>query len=235
MNVVSPVAGPAVRTADLRDQGERKRIESFIDGHAEAEPCHRPQLSLAVERCCGQRSHYLLVEDRSGILSGLLPLTEVRSALFGTALVSTGFGVGGGILALDDASGEALAEGARTQARRLQCPTVELRGGYLPAGWSRREGVYASFSRDLAQDDEEILLSIPRKQRAEVRRALGFELDVSVGRETRDHYRVYSESVHNPGTPVFPRAFFEAMLADIGRAHVRTPATNAHPISLLLL
>jgi hypothetical protein len=44
----------------------------------------------------------------------------------------------------------------------------------------------------------------PRKQRAEVRRAIGFDLEVEVGRGPRDrdaHYAVYAASVRNLGTP----------------------------------
>src|SRR3546814_14868976 len=78
-------------------------------------------------------------------------------------------------------------------------------------------------------------MSIPRRRRAEFRRGLGFELDVSVGRETRDHYRVYSESVHNLGTPVFPRALFEAMLEAFGDdADILTISRDGRPLSRVL-
>jgi hypothetical protein len=129
---------------------------------------------------------------------GLLPLTEIRSPLFGSALVSTGFGVGGGILA----SGPSGSRGARGRgvepARELGCGSVELRGGDAPKGWDEHSGTYAGFVRDLPGEEDAILKAIPRKQRAEVRRALGFGLEVSVGSAEADrqaHYAVYSESV----------------------------------------
>ncbi len=52
-----------------------------------------------------------------------------------------------------------------------------------------------------------------------MRRAQSFGLSVEVGSSAQDqsaHYRVYSESVRNLGTPVFPRALFKAMLAGFG-------------------
>ena len=52
-----------------------------------------------------------------------------------------------------------------------------------------------------------------------MRRALGFDLEISVGSDRRHrdaHYRVYAESVRNLGTPVFPRALFEAALDQFG-------------------
>lgn len=235
MNAFAPVAGLAIRAVALDDAGDQTRIDSFVAAHGGAEPFHRPHWSLAVERGCGQRAHYLVAEAGSGALAGVLPLTEIRSPLFGAALVSAGFGVGGGILADDDAVAEALADAAWSLAEALGCPTLELRGGHLPDGWTRSEGVYAGFCKELPREDEAILLSIPRKQRAEVRRALGFGLDVTVGRDTDAHYRVYSESVRNLGTPVFPRALFEAALEAFGDdADILTVAKNGRPLASVL-
>jgi hypothetical protein len=106
MNAFAPVAGIIVRSADLRE--ERASIEAFIASAPEAELFHLPAWSLAVEKGCGQRSHYLIADDRDGQIAGLLPLSEIRSPLFGSALVSTGFGVGGGIVARTTEAAEAL-------------------------------------------------------------------------------------------------------------------------------
>ena len=231
MNAFAPVAGLAGRAADLNDPAERKRLDAFLDAQPQAELFHRPAWSLAVERGCGQRAHYLVAEGREGV-RGLLPLTEVRSPLFGSALVSTGFGVGGGIVG-DGA--EALGDAAWSLAQKLGCLTLEVRGGELPADWQRKEGIYAGFARDLPQGDEAILKAIPRKQRAEVRRAQNFTLDVKIGRsasDLRDHYAVYSESVRNLGTPVFPRSLFSAMLDAFGDdADILTISKDGRPVA----
>jgi hypothetical protein len=144
VNAFSPMIGLAVRAADLRDSAERARIEAFVGAQPDAEPFHRPAWSLGVERGCGQRAHYLLAEDGQGI-RGVLPLTEVRSPLFGSALVSTGFGVGGGTLG--DAS-DMLAEAAVDLARRIGVTSLELRGGPVPTGWqARRAAMPALLAR----------------------------------------------------------------------------------------
>ena len=234
MNAFAPVAGLAVRAADLNDPSARSRIEGFVAEHPEGQLFHLPAWSRAVERGSRQRSHYLVAEE-SGAVAAVLPLTEMRSRLFGSALISAGFGVGGGILAKSVPAAEALADAAWRLARDLRCPTVELRGGLLPDGWSRREGVYANFARDLPGEDEAILLSIPRKQRAEVRRALGFDLDVRVGQDGDDHYRIYAESVRNLGTPVFPRGLFDAMIESFGGdADILTVNRDGRPLASVL-
>src|SRR3954469_10482222 len=88
-----------LRAADLADAVERARIKAWVAEHPEATPFHLPEWSGAVARGCGQRSHYLIAERASGAIAGVLPLSELHSPLFGRALVSAGFGVGGGVLA----------------------------------------------------------------------------------------------------------------------------------------
>ncbi|HEV2747210.1 MAG TPA: FemAB family XrtA/PEP-CTERM system-associated protein [Allosphingosinicella sp.] len=236
MNAFAPVSGLIVRVADAKT--ESGRIDAFVRAHPQATPFHRPQWSAAVERGCGQRSRYLVAEAASGALTGVLPLTEVRSVLFGSALVSSGFAVGGGILAEDEAGAAALADAAWALARRIGCASVELRGGGLPPGWRRRDGTYANFARDLPAEDAAILASIPRKQRAEVRRAQGLGLVVSTGNSSAArsaHYRVYAESVRNLGTPVFPKRLFEAMLEAFGEeADIVTLSQDDEPVASVL-
>ncbi|NUN88199.1 hypothetical protein, partial [Coprococcus comes] len=95
----------------------------------------------------------------------------------------------------------------------------ELRGGDVPLGFEARGGIYANFDRALPGDASALLASIPRRQRAEVRRALQSDLTTSAGSDEAHraaHFRVYAESVRNLGTPVFPRALFAAMLDEFG-------------------
>jgi FemAB-related protein (PEP-CTERM system-associated) len=233
MNAYSSLAAVAVRTAGRADHDA---IDAFVSQHSDAQLFHRPQWIAAVERGCRQRAHYLVAEQ-SGAIVGLLPLSERRSALFGAAMVSAGFGVGGGILSRSEAATEALASAAWRLAESFACPSVELRGGTLPEGWERREGVYADFVRELPADDDSILKLIPRRQRAEVRRGLASGLEIRIGRSPADldtHYAVYAEAVRNHGTPVFPKALFSAMLHDFGQdADILSVWRDGRPLSTL--
>jgi FemAB-related protein (PEP-CTERM system-associated) len=186
---------------------EDARLDVFVRAHADATPFHLPAWTRAVERGCGQRARFLIAE-RDGRVVGLLPLAEMRSPLFGKALVSAGFAVDGGVL------GEGV-EPLATAARALNYPAIELRGGPAPNGWATDTTTYLSFARPLAADDEAELLAIPRKQRAEVRKALANDLEVVTGRLdlADEHYRIYAESVRNLGTPVFPKRLFREVLA----------------------
>jgi FemAB-related protein (PEP-CTERM system-associated) len=214
-------------------EADDPRLEPFVRAHPQATPFHLPQWSRAIAAGTGHAAH-ILVAEQAGEVRGILPLTHVRSALFGQALVSAGFGVDGGILALDAEAAAALAAEAIRLAESLHCPSIELRGGAAPAGWAVDDGTYAGFVRDLPAGDEAILAAIPRKQRAEVRRALGFGLDVTHG-DADAHYRVYAESVRNLGTPVFPRSLFAAVLREYGEeAEILTVAKDGRPLASVL-
>jgi FemAB-related protein (PEP-CTERM system-associated) len=236
MNAPAPLA-LNVRAADLADAATCARIEGFVAEHESGTIFHRPQWSRAVERGCRQRAHYLIAE-RGGALVGCLPLSEIRSSLFGSALVSAGFGTGGGIIAADDLAAARLAEDGWALAEALGCGSLELRGGDVPAGFEARGGVYANFDRDLPGDAEALLASIPRRQRAEVRRALDSELITSADNDAAHraaHFRVYSESVRNLGTPVFPPALFGGMLDAFGDdADIVLVRRGGEPVAALL-
>jgi FemAB-related protein (PEP-CTERM system-associated) len=219
-----------VRPATPADDGP---IANYLATHRQATPFHRREWGRAVARACRQEDH-CLVAERGGTLVGLVPLTEIHSPLFGRALTSSGFAVGGGILCDDPDAGEAIAAAAWRLANAHSCPTLELRGGYLPAGWPQDMTTYQGFVRPLAADDDAELLAIPRKQRAEVRRALGFDLTVDLG-DRAAHYAVYSESVRNLGTPVFPRALFADILDAFGDdADVLTVRKDGVPLASVL-
>lgn len=235
MNQLSAIAPAlAVRRAGEADGAA---VEAFVAAHPEATPFHRPAWLAAIERGCGAGAH-LLVAESHGAIAGILPLSHVRSRLFGSALISAGFGVGGGILALHDCAAQALADAALALAEELDCPGIELRGGPVPAGWRRAEGVYATFARPLDGDDEAILKSIPKRQRAEVRRGLANGLDIRQGRAPGDlaaHFRVYSEVMRNHGTPIFPPALFAQVAASFGEdADVLTAFHDGRPVASLL-
>ena len=234
MTMSMPIPIVSVRRAG---PGDGAAIDVYVRAHPMGSPFHLIAWNEAVAKGCGQKSH-ILVALGDGAVVGMLPLAEIHSPLFGRALVSSGFAVGGGILADDDRTVALLADEAWRLAQRLSCPSVELRGGMLPFDWDRSEGTYAGFVRPIAADDEAELLAIPRKQRAEVRKALGFDLTVDVGTAAADraaHYAVYAESVRNLGTPVFPRALFEAVLDAFGDdADILTVRKDGKPLASVL-
>jgi FemAB-related protein (PEP-CTERM system-associated) len=69
-----------------------------------------------------------------------------------------------------------------------------------------------TFRGPISPDAEQNLLAIPRKQRAVVRKGIKEGLRADVDRDASRHYRLYSESLRNLGTPVFARAYLDRLL-----------------------
>lgn len=225
-----------ISQADLHDDALSDSIAAFVEDR-HGSPFHLPEWLVAIERGTGQRACGLVAE-RAGQITGWLPLTLVHSPLFGRALVSSGFAVDGGPITSEPHVAQRLAESACELAVRHSCAEVELRGGAMPSGWEAVTGKHCGFVTDLAADDEAQLLAIPRKQRAEVRRSLKNPLTVTVGVNERDreaHYACYAASVHNLGTPVFPRSLFDAVLRYFHeRADILTVWEGDEPLASVL-
>ncbi|MDE2404163.1 MAG: FemAB family PEP-CTERM system-associated protein [Sphingomonadales bacterium] len=227
---------PTVRLATPADGAA---IDAFVAAHPQATPFHRRAWLAAVASGTGNPARVLVAEAAGGPV-GLLPLSEIHSPIFGRLLASTGFAVGGGVLATTPGAPAALFAAAEELALRRSCPAIELRGGVLPAraGWTIRTDSHCGFVRELAADDEAQLLAIPRKQRAEVRKGVANPLTVEVGSAPRDraaHHAVYAESVRNLGTPVFPRALFDAVLDGFGDdADILTVRHDGVPVASVL-
>ncbi len=238
----APFLGAAAqcRVVDLAEPGEALRLEAFVARHPDGTPFHRPAWLQAVAVGTGNNA-LALVAERRGEVQAYLPLNEIHSPIFGRMLASSGFAVGGGMLSRDDVSTDRLFAVLEELALRRSCPAIELRGGVLPterAGWKIRHDSHCGFVAPLALDDEAQLLAVPRKQRAEVRKGLANELTIEAGSGASDraaHYAVYSQSVRNLGTPVFPRSLFDAVLDRFGSdADILTVRSNGAAVASVL-
>lgn len=231
-------AAPAVRTIDLANAGDRARHDAFVREHPVASAFHLTAWGRAVAKGTGQQPHYLVAEH-AGAVVGVLPLIHVRSPIFGQALISNAFAVYGGPVADSEAVHAALDEAAWRLAERLGVPALEYRDqARLRPAWPAKTDSYVTFRRPLAADTEANLKAIPRKQRAEVRKSLDLGLDTRVAADARasaEHFAVYAESVRNLGTPVFPKALFDALLEFYGPdADILTVSKDGKPAASVL-
>ena len=155
-------------------------------------------------------------------IAGVLPLTEIRSPIFGAALVSTGFGTDGGILAEAPGAVAALASGAwalgrsarhrlgRTARRagarrRLACAERKPRR-LRPRAGGRRGGRTAP--------------SPSQNRRATVRKAMKQGFTVTTGNDARAGGGALSRPIRNRSAisaPRYSRArLFREVLRDFG-------------------
>ena len=233
-------ADMAITMLDVDNPGHAEAIDDFVMAHGDSTPFHRTAWLRAIQQSTGHRAILLAAVAPSGAIKGMLPLHHIRSRLFGDALVSTAFAVDGGMLVDDERAIAPLAAAAQDLARDRGGAPLELRGGPAPGDdWQRREGDYVGFVRPLAGDDEAELLAVPRKHRAELRKALANPaLRVETGRSDRllrDHYHVYATSVRNLGTPVFSAKLFQSVLQQFGEdADLLVVRDGDRPVSAVL-
>ena len=207
--------GTALRVrAFSRDDGAR--WDAFVAQCPDATFFHLIGWKDILEECFGHRTHYLLAE-RGPRLVGVLPLAEVRSLLFGHALVSLPFCAVGGAAASETDAIDALHGAARQLGERVGAEYLELRNRALREPSWPRQDLYAAFRKELAPDAEANLRAIPRKQRAMVRKGIANGLLSRVDARVDTFFSLYADNVHRHGTPPLAKRYFEALGKTFGR------------------
>lgn len=188
--------------------------DDFVCSCAGWTHCHLYGWRRVIERAMGHRAHHLAARDANGRLVGVLPLTRVRSVLFGDYLVSMPFLNYGGPLGTD-AAVAGLAQSAARLADEFGCRLMELRSRYelpvdLPA--SQRK---VTVTLPLPPGDPEALLnSFKSKVRSQVRRPMKEGVEVEFGHDQLDgFYEVFAQHMRDLGTPVLSRVWFEEIAA----------------------
>lgn len=208
--------------------------DEFVRAQPDGTFFHLSGWKTVLERSFDHRTFYLVAES-NGAVRGVLPLAQVRSVLFGNALVSTPFCVYGGILAADPEAAQALEARACALAIELGVDYLEMRNRRrLHPGWPSKD-LYVTFRKTISADAEQNMLAIPRKQRAMVRKGIQKclvpEIDATVDR----HYAMYSESLRNLGTPVFSRRYLEILREVFGEnCEILTVTHAEQPVASVL-
>src|SRR5690349_5818770 len=106
--------------------GDKTAWQDYVHRSPNASSCHILEWRDVLASTFGHKPHYLIARD-SGAVTGVLPLVEMRSLLFGHFFVSLPFLNYGGILADSPAAERALAEAAISKARATGASHIELR------------------------------------------------------------------------------------------------------------
>jgi FemAB-related protein (PEP-CTERM system-associated) len=190
---------------------EQPLWDDYVNQHPEATFCHLYGWKQALEKTFKHKCYYLYVSEDDDIV-GVLPLGHIKSLLFGNTLISTPFAMYGGILANNDEIKALLREKACELAQELKVDHLEFRNTRREnPDWPYKE-LYVNFKKELADNDEDNLKAIPRKQRAMVRKGIKAGLQHHVDKDVDTFFVTYSESVRNLGTPVFPKKLFQSLI-----------------------
>lgn len=210
------------------------RWDEFVSGCSQATFFHRAGWKDVIEEAFGHKACYLYAE-REGKIGAILPLVHLRSRLFGNALISTPFCVYGGIVGDDTEACRLLEERALVLAEDLGVDYLEMRErGESHRDWLTKD-LYVTFRKEIDPDPEQNYRSIPRKQRAMIRKGMDAGLIVKVDDGMDRFFGVYSESVRNLGTPVFGKQYFKQLKRVFGNdCRILTVWRGDRPVSSVM-
>lgn len=194
-------------TVERLGKYDEVRWDAFVENAPQATFFHRAAWRGILEEELGHRCHYLYAQ-RDGAITGVLPLAEIRSRLFGHSLISTPFCVYGGVVALDPESEAQLTQAATALAGELRVDYLELRDRELRhPDWPIKE-LYVTFSKAIHPKEEQNWKALSSKRRNKIRKGIDAGLQAHHDGSIEDFYRVYAESVRNLGTPVLSRSYY---------------------------
>jgi FemAB-related protein (PEP-CTERM system-associated) len=209
--------------------------DQFVQQCPTATFFHRAGWQTIIRDVFRHDTHFLYTET-DGHIDAVLPLAQVKSLLFGNALVALPFAVYGGVAAIHEAPAVALEDEARRIAQGLGVDHLELRqmlGRH--ADWPMQD-LYVTFRKAILPEEEANMLAIPRKQRAMVRKGIKNGLRSEIDSGVERFFALYADNVHRHGTPAFPKRYFAALQRTFGNdAEVLTVcAPDGRPLSSVL-
>ena len=175
-------------------------------------------------RALKHHPHYLIAR-RHGTVTGLLPLFDVSSRLFGRSLISVPFLNGGGILADDAMTASGLVRQAHAHMQEGGYRYAELRhrSAYPLIGELVCRQHKVAMKLALMDDPDRLFASFKAKLRSQIRRPVkaGARAQVVngenvVARDIDSFYQVFAENMRDLGTPVFPKALFRETIQAFG-------------------
>jgi FemAB-related protein (PEP-CTERM system-associated) len=215
-------AEPAVLPERLRIRellpGEDARWDSYVLGHPGGALFHLTGWRRIVDEVFRHKPHYLVAE-RNKRLVGVLPLFEVRSLFTGRSMISTPYAVYGGPLVEQDDPElvAALVGAARELGRECSAALLELRNRVPVQQFGVGTDLYVTFRKELPEDPGAVLPGIPKRARAEVRRARDrYELRCEESGDLAAFYELFARNKRRLGSPSLPLRWFRALFEEFG-------------------
>jgi len=197
---------------------ESAQWDSYVKSHPQGSFFHLSGWQQVISKSFHHDCHFLYAE-LDGNIAGVLPLVEVKSKLFGHALISTPFCVYGGAIANSSEIVRQLEQEACQLAEKLSVDYLELRYQEKQDSSLLLKQAHSTFGCELPEDNGQILAAIKKKQRAVIRHSLKNELSFSLASgktNLKDFYHLLSTSYRNLGTPIFSKSYFENLVSVFG-------------------
>ena len=206
--------------------GEDSLLDHYVERHPQGTFFHMSYWRKMLEELQNRHCEILLAE-RDGEITGVLPLFDCDSVFLGKVSVSMPFAVYGGVVADDEESSVLLLREAANRSRSRGRRYLELRQRWplvLPedfdVGLERRE-LYVGYAKELPEKPEDCLESIPRKARAEARRGRDkSQLSFGPMKDLKAFHRLFAVNKQSLGSPCLPLSMLEMIQRHLGERMV---------------
>jgi FemAB-related protein (PEP-CTERM system-associated) len=250
-------ARPSLEVRASQEHWDAAR-DAFVAAHPRGTLFHDSRWRRAVNATFGHQGQDLLAFQGQEVV-GVLPLMLVPSLPRGNNLISAPYGVYGGPLGATAEVEQRLLEAALELARRLGVGRLELRcrepllnqaiplprvdepivmrSPYRDGLGFFHSPLYWTFIKSLPESSQDVLGTLPKKARAEARKARerhGLKL-VEGSWYLEDLHRMFARNKHSLGSPSLPLRLFQTLLRVYGAsASVHLVHAERKPLSAVL-
>lgn len=227
-----------VSTTEIRPgtPADDARRDAFVRECPNATFFHLSGWRRAVERVMRHQGRDLVAE-RAGEIVGVLPLVRCRGLRGRPSLISMPYAVYGGPVGEDPEVERALYREAERMARAEGVGRLELRCKDDPGLELPGSELYATFVRELPDAPEGVLAGMPKKARAEARKARnrhGLELTEGAW-YLPDLVRLFHRNKRDLGSPGLPATFFETLAEEFpGQTTVHVVQRGTEPLAAVM-
>lgn len=213
---------------ELDDPAAWIKWDEYVSNHPDATPHYRSEFLKVIDQAFGHYCFGYIAHDKDGNITGVVPMVQTQSKLFGNYATSIPFFNYGGLLSSSPEAESALLRAAEDFAQKNGLSSFQL----------RQTKTIDNTSLSVNEGKSCMLLTLPEemkkigegnaKKRAKLRSQAQLavrkaeELNVSIqqkfGRKELldDYYEVFAKHMRDLGTPVYGKSFFETVIDVLG-------------------
>lgn len=216
---------------------EHAALNAYVSEHPAATIHHRTEWRDLFDKTYGLESFYFFAHDNNNKIVGILPLTRLKSRLFGDMLVSMPYFQRGGAVADHPLIEQKLMQAANDQAVRLGVEHIEYRDDILRENLPTQSHK-VNMVLSLPDSEETLWQRFTPKLRAQIKRAQRTTPQVLIGGKEHldDFYKVYIRNMRDLGSPAHSKSLVENILDSFpDNSWIIVLRLNNEPVSAGLL
>jgi len=208
--------GLAIMDIEQLKKKDGQKWSEFIETHQNSSIYHTLEWKKVLEDTYGYKPHYLLAKNDTDEITGILPLFEVKSFIFGNRLVSLPFSYCAGALYTDMDSAAKLLDYAIDLTIEQDFDYLELKQGLSDLDESKlvKTEEYVTSILKLSKNSDDIWKNVKRDKKRGIKKAQKEGVVVREIRnkeELKEFYTMVLETRKGQGVPPYPFSFFENM------------------------